>query len=135
MAQLIRRHLAAGIAAILFTSTALEACTRASAQAPAPEAPAVPVPKPLTRMESDWSEQSGRFVAMATVDVRPRVSGYLTAIHFTDGQVVQKGRLLFTIDPQPFEARVARARAELAQAEAQLERTRSELKRAETLRA
>jgi RND family efflux transporter MFP subunit len=135
MARLIKRHFAAGASALLLAAAALEGCTRAEAQGPAPEPPAVTVAKPLVRMESDWSEQSGRFVAMATVDVRPRVSGYLSAVHFTDGQIVQKGQLLFTIDPQPFEARVAHARAELAQAEAQLERARSELKRAETLRA
>jgi RND family efflux transporter MFP subunit len=56
-------------------------------------------------------------------------------VHFKDGQFVQKGQLLFTIDPLPFEARTARARADLAQAEARLEQARSELKRAEILRA
>ena len=86
-------------------------------------------------MEADWSEQSGRFVAAETVDVRPRVSGYLRAVHFKDGQYVQKGQLLFTIDPLPFEARTARAGAELAQAQARLDRARSDLKRAEALRA
>jgi RND family efflux transporter MFP subunit len=136
MAQLFQRLLpAASVAAVLLASTALQGCTRAEAQGPAPEPPAVTVAKPLVRMESDWSEQSGRFVAAETVDVRPRVSGYLRAVHFKDGQFVQKGQLLFTIDPLPFEARTARAKADLAQAEARLEQARSELKRAETLRA
>jgi RND family efflux transporter MFP subunit len=120
---------------ILLTAATLQGCSRAEAQGPAAPPPAVTVAKPLVRMEADWSEQSGRFVAVETVDVRPRVSGYLSSVHFKDGQYVQKGQLLFTIDPLPFEARAARARAELAQADARLDRARSELARAETLRA
>jgi len=121
--------------ALLLGAVTLEGCSKAEAQGPASAPPAVTVAKPLVRMEADWSEQSGRFVAVETVDVRPRVSGYLSSVHFKDGQYVQKGQLLFTIDPLPFEARAARARAELAQAEARLDRARSELARAETLRA
>ncbi len=134
MSPIVRRQLSAA-AALLLTSAVLQGCTRAEAQGPAPEPPAVTVAKPLVRMEADWSEQSGRFVAAETVDVRPRVSGYLSTVHFKDGQFVQKGQLLFTIDPLPFQARAARARAELAQADARLEQAASELKRAETLRA
>jgi RND family efflux transporter MFP subunit len=136
MAQHLQRLVrAAAAAALLAASAALQGCARAEAQGPAPQPPTVTVAKPVVRMEADWSEHSGRFVAAETVDVRPRVSGYLRAVHFKDGQFVQKGQLLFTIDPLPFEARAARARAELAQAEARLEQARSELKRAETLRA
>jgi RND family efflux transporter MFP subunit len=119
----------------LLAGASLEACTRAQAQGPAPEPPTVTVATPLVRDEADWSEQSGRFVAAQMVDVRPRISGYLSAVHFRDGQYVEKGQLLFTIDPAPFQARADRARAELAQADARLERARSELKRAEALRA
>jgi RND family efflux transporter MFP subunit len=135
MIEHLRRGLPVAAAVALLAGAALEGCTGAKAQGPAPEPPVVTVAKPLVRMEADWSEHSGRFVPVETVDVRPRVSGYLRAVHFKDGQFVQKGQLLFTIDPLPFEARTARARAELAQAEARLEQARSELKRAETLRA
>src|ERR1700741_799452 len=134
MPQIFRNRLLAVSAVLVLAAAGLEACTRAQAQGPAPEPPTVTVAKPLVQMQADWSEQSGRFVAAATVDVRPRVSGYLSAVHFKDGQFVQKGQLLFTIDPLPFQARAARARADLAQAEARLEQARSELKRAEILR-
>lgn len=135
MSQLFPRGFIAASAAVVLAAAGLEACTPAEAQGPAAEPPSVTVAKPLVRMEADWSEQSGRFVAAETVDVRPRVSGYLSAVHFKDGQFVKKGQLLFTIDPLPFKARADRASAELAQAQARLDRARSELKRAETLRA
>lgn len=136
MPQQFQRHLPSVAAAvILLTAAGLQGCTRAEAQGPAPEPPAVTVAAPLVKMEADWSEHSGRFVAVETVDVRPRVAGYLQTVHFKDGQYVQKGQLLFTIDPLPFKARADRAQAELAQAEARLDRAKSELRRAETLRA
>lgn len=135
MPQLFRRHLIGVSVAVLLAGVSLEACTRAQAHGPTPEAPTVTVATPLVRSEAEWSEQSGRFVAAQMVDVRPRISGYLAAVHFKDGQYVEKGQLLFTIDPLPFQARADRARAELAQADARLDRARSELKRADTLRA
>jgi RND family efflux transporter MFP subunit len=135
MPQLFRRHLIGASVAVLLVGAGLESCTKAQAEGPAPAPPTVTVATPLVRDESPWSEQSGRFVAAQMVDVRPRISGYLSAVHFKDGEFVHKGQLLFTIDPLPFQARADRARADLAQADARLERTRSELKRAETLRA
>ena len=135
MPELYRRNLGVAAATALLVSSATQGCTRAEAQGPAQAPPTVTVAAPLVRHEAEWSEQSGRFVAIEAVDVRPRVSGYLSAVHFRDGQYVQKGQLLYTIDPLPFEARVARAKAELAQAEARLDRAISELKRAESLRA
>jgi RND family efflux transporter MFP subunit len=129
------RNLWVVAAALSLGGSLLQGCTRAEAQGPAPPPPAVTVAQPIVREEADWSDQSGRFVAVDTVDVRPRVSGYLSAVHFKDGQYVKKGQLLFSIDPLPFQARTAKAKAELAQADARLERARSELKRAETLRA
>jgi RND family efflux transporter MFP subunit len=135
MSQLFRRQLIGVSAAVLLVGAGLESCTKAEAQGPAREPPAVTVATPLVRMEPEWTEQSGRFVAVESVDVRPRISGYLTAVHFKEGELVTKGQLLFTIDPLPFQARADRASAELAQANARLERASSELKRAEALRA
>src|SRR3546814_11658515 len=63
-----------------------------------------------------WDEYIGRFEASKAVEVRPRVSGAITAIHFTDGQVVRKGQPLFTIDPRPYRAALADARASAASA-------------------
>lgn len=81
-----------------------------------PAAPAVTVAKPLSRTIIDWNDYTGQFTAVDYVEVRARVSGYLTEIHFTDGQMVNKGDLLFVIDPRPYEIALASARAKLDQA-------------------
>lgn len=135
MRRVLDRHLPALAVVGLLGAAGLQGCAQAEAQGPAQAPPAVTVATPVVKLEADWSEHSGRFAAAETVEVRPRVSGYLRTVHFKDGQFVQKGQLLFTIDPLPFEARAARAQAEVAQTDARLERARSELKRAETLRA
>ena len=71
-------------------------------------------------MIADQDEYVGRFVAIESVEVRARVSGYLYSIHFRDGQTVRKGDLLFTIDRRPFETSQAQAQASLEQAKANL---------------
>lgn len=76
----------------------------------------VTVSAPLKRQTQDWSEFTGQFAAVDYVELRSRVSGYLTDIRFTDGQMVEKGELLFLIDPRPFEIAVVSARAKLEQA-------------------
>ncbi|HSK41914.1 MAG TPA: efflux RND transporter periplasmic adaptor subunit [Arenibaculum sp.] len=106
----------------------------AAAQAGPPPAPPVTVGKPLRRELVEWDEFTGQFAAVDTVEVRARVSGYLDSVHFTDGQIVRKGDLLFVIDPRPFEAAVASRQAELTQSEARLELARRQLGRAEQLR-
>ena len=60
----------------------------------------------------------GRFEPVARVEVRPRVSGYITEVHFTDGAIVKEGDLLFTIDRRPFEFAVASAQADVARTKA-----------------
>jgi multidrug efflux system membrane fusion protein len=83
------------------------------AGAPPPE---VTVSQPVTRKVIEWDEYIGRFDAVEAVDVRARISGYLTAVNFTDGQAVKAGDLLFEIDPRPFERALDQAKAELNQA-------------------
>src|SRR5215207_10621590 len=110
---------------------ALAACGQnpeANKQA-APPPPAVTIANPIQRTIIDQDEYVGRFVAVDSVEVRARVSGYLEKIHFTDGQTVKEGDLLFTIDKRPFQtaldqakANLQRSRAELAFAEGDLER-------------
>ena len=51
--------------------------------------------------------------ALQRVEVRPRVSGYIAEINFTDGAIVAKGTVLFTIDPRPYEIAVEQARADV----------------------
>lgn len=119
-------------ALVLASLLALSACGQNPQTPPAPPPPAVTVASPIQRTIVDHDEYVGRFVAIDQVEVRARVSGYLDKIHFTDGQMVKEGDLLFTIDKRPFQtsldqakASLQRARAELAFAEADLERASS----------
>ena len=123
------------IAAIIALAPALAACgqSQSKPQAAAPPAPQVTVAKPVTRMIADQDEYVGRFVAVESVEVRARVSGYLEAIHFQDGQIVQKGDLLFTIDRRPFQNALAQAQASLAQAKANLAFAAADLARAQAV--
>ena len=113
---------------------ALAACGQPQAQQSGPPpAPQVTVANPATRTVSDQDEYVGRFVAIDEVNLRARVSGYLEQIHFTDGQMVKEGDLLFTIDQRPFKIAVDQAKANLAQAKANVDFTKADLERARTL--
>ena len=83
-----------------------------------PPPPEVTVASPLVVDLVEWDEFTGRFEAAETVDLRPRVTGYLEAIGFADGALVEAGDLLFSIDREPFEAALDRALANVADAEA-----------------
>ncbi len=107
---------------------------RGLAADPPPAPPAVTVSQPLQRELVEWDEYTGQFAAKEYVEIRARVSGYLTEIHFEDGQLVKEGDLLFVIDPRPYEATLAAARAQLAQGEAQVELATRQLERTAELR-
>lgn len=109
-------------------------CRPPSEQPPMPPAE-VSVAHPLVREVIEWDEYTGRLHAIESVEIRSRVSGYLESIHFTDGAIVEKGDLLFVIDPRPFQAVLKASQAELARAQARLDLARNDLKRAETLLA
>ncbi|MEQ8309296.1 MAG: efflux RND transporter periplasmic adaptor subunit [Sphingopyxis sp.] len=102
-------------------------------QAAAAPAPVLTVAAPLARDVTLWDEYIGRFEASKAVEVRPRVSGAITAIHFADGQIVRAGQPLFTIDPRPYRAALAEARAAAASARSDLALARLELERASRL--
>jgi RND family efflux transporter MFP subunit len=87
----------------------------------------------VTREVVELDEHTGRLEAVESVEVRARVSGYLQTVHFTDGAIVEKGALLFVIDPRPYQAELDRAKATLEQAMARYERTQKDLARAEQL--
>lgn len=120
------------VAASALVAAALYGCSPRS-EAQAPPAPAVTVATPLVQTIQDWDEFTGRFEATQDVEVRARVGGYISAVHFRDGDFVRRGQLLFTLDPRPAQAALASARATLAQAQAQLTLARSEYARAQTL--
>jgi RND family efflux transporter MFP subunit len=97
--------------------------------------PEVAVCRPLAREVTDYEDFTGRVEAARTVDLRPRVSGYLTEVHFRPGAMVKEGDLLFEIDPRPYQAKLDRAQAEVAQAEAHLKRLTADFERAKRLLA
>jgi RND family efflux transporter MFP subunit len=107
---------------------------KSSAGTPQFIVPEVTVAKPIARRLTDWDEFSGRLIAREKVEIRARVSGYLTKVHFKEGTEVKEGELLFSIDPRPYEATVQRAEAVLAQAKTNAELANIEAKNATTLR-
>lgn len=121
-------------AAFLMTAAvlALAGCGQRQ-QAAAPPPPTVTVAKPAQHTIVDQDEYVGRFVAVDSVEIRSRVSGYLSEIHFTDGQMVHQGDLLFTIDRRPFQIVLDQMRANLAQARANLAFTEADLARGQEL--
>ena len=104
------------------------------ANAPAEQPPMpVSVAAALERPVTEWKEFSGRLRAVQDVEVRPRVSGTIDAVHFTEGDIVKKGDTLFTIDPRPYRAALSQGKAALATARAQASFASADLKRAQTL--
>ncbi len=121
----------------LLCLSVLPACkkTENASKSGAPQAaPAVTVAKPIARKMQDWDEFTGRLASREMVEIRARVSGYLTKVDFKEGAEVKSGDLLFTIDPRPYEAAVQRAEALLAQAKTTAELANIEAKNATTLR-
>ena len=114
-------------------ATLVASCGEAQKQGAAPPPPAVTVAKPVKRTVIDYDEYVGRFIAVNSVEVRARVSGYLDGVHFKDGQIVKQGDLLFTIDKRPFQNTLDQARANLAQAKSNLAFTESDYTRGQQL--
>jgi multidrug efflux system membrane fusion protein len=101
----------------------------AHAQAAPPEF-AVTVAAPISKRIKTWDEYSGRFEAVARVELRPRVSGFIEQVNFKEGSMVKEGDLLFTLDKRPFEIAVEAAKAEIARAQAQVEFAQADVARA-----
>ncbi len=122
----IATFLALSAAAALISGCGREAAAQ-SGPAPAPQ---VTVAQVISRPITEFDEFTARFEAVERVELRPRVSGYITSINFTQGREVRKGEVLAVIDPRPYRAELMRAQAELAQARSQLELSQSERARA-----
>ena len=103
-----------------------------AAAAPLP-APTVTVSPPLQRSVVRWTDFTGQFSAVDQVDLRAQVSGYLTEIHFTDGQVVHKGDLLFVVDPRPYDIALQQAVAQYQTATAGLDLANKQVARTSDL--
>jgi RND family efflux transporter MFP subunit len=103
-------------------AAALAACSPSVAAPAAPPPPQVSVATPLQEQVTDWDEFTGRFEAAQRVEVRARAGGFIQAAHFTEGQRVQKGQLLFTLDQRPAQAALASAQADASLARRAFER-------------
>lgn len=102
-------------------SLCLLACSSGAIAQGGPPAMPVSVSEPLAKRVTQWDEYSGRFEAVASVEVRARVSGFIDKIDFRDGQIVKVGDPLFTIDKRPYEIAVESAEAEVARNKAQVD--------------
>jgi len=127
----MRHFFFAGVGLVLVFSTG-SGCRKASApqQGPLP----VNVVTVVEKEVNEWDEFTGRLDPVESVEIRPRVSGYITEIHFEAGAIVKKGDLLYVIDPRPYQADFDRAKAEVDRMDAQLKLAQIELNRATELR-
>jgi len=117
----MRRSYLLSVAAVSVAALVLSACGRnEAAEHKAAPLPQVSVAQVLVREVTESDEFTGRFEPLERVEVRPRVSGYISSVNFTEGSEVRKGEVLFVIDPRPYAAERDKARAQLAQARAQL---------------
>src|SRR5260221_4306938 len=114
------------VSATLTACARNEAATNAASQPP----PQVTVAQVLSKPVTEFDEFTGRFEAVERVEIRPRVSGYISSVNFTEGSEVKKGDVLFVIDPRPYQAERDKAAAGLAQARSQLVLAKSERERA-----
>ena len=125
-----------GVTIIALVAASLKYSPYASAK-PAGATPAslphVVVSRPLVENRDTRLSFLGQFSAVSEVEIRAQVGGTLTGISFKDGDIVQKGDLLFTIDPQPYEIALAQATAQLGVATAHLELAERQLARAKDL--
>ena len=119
----------ASLALTLMTPLAafiLASCARNEA-AEAPQAPPpVQAAKVVLKQITEFDEFTGRFEAVERVELRPRVSGYVTAARFQQGHEVKKGDILYVIDSRPYQATLKHAQAELTRARTQLALASSE---------
>jgi len=123
-------------AAVLFAGALLlTACDEApKSQNTPPPAPKISVAKPVVKKIIETDVFTGRFEAKEDVELRARVSGYLQEIHFKDGELVEAGDLLFTIDQKQFQAELENAQSSVEVAQSRLDLTKEEFERGQKLR-
>ncbi|MCK7002638.1 efflux RND transporter periplasmic adaptor subunit [Enterobacter kobei] len=117
----------------MLLSLLLVGCDNSVAQNAAPPAPAVNAADVVVKSISQWDSFNGRIEAVESVQLRPRVSGYIDKVNFTDGQEVKRGEVLFTIDDRTYRAALEQAQATLERAKTQASLARSEANRTDKL--
>src|SRR5712671_6577286 len=123
----------AGIAVSGAIALSASKVSQAGTASVAPPTLEVSVAEVLSRDINQWDEFTGRIEAEKSVEVRPRVSGYIDHVNFAEGKEVHKGDVLFVIDQRPYRADLARAEAELARAQSESQLTKSQAERASKL--
>lgn len=124
----------AALALAITTLLVAAGCSsQAEPSAPMPPPPEVSVAQVLSKPVGQWDDFTGRVSAVDTVELRPRVSGYIDRVAFAEGQEVRKGDLLFVIDPRRFKANLDRAVAELERAKSEARLAQAQDRRAATL--
>ncbi len=126
-----RRLAMAGVS--ILAAAVLTACSGSQAETAGPPPPQVSAAPVLVKPVSQWDDFSGRVEAVQSVELRPRVSGYIDKVNYVEGDEVKKGDVLFTIDSRSYQAEFDRARAELTRARTQATVARSESERAKKL--
>jgi len=115
-------------------AVSVSGCGKSGDGAAAPPPPQVTVAQVLERRVKDWDEFTGRFQAVESVEIRPRVSGYIDEVAFKEGSQVKRGDLLFVIDPRPYKAEADHAGADVKRYQTALELAQIELTRVQRLR-
>ncbi|HEY5807821.1 MAG TPA: efflux RND transporter periplasmic adaptor subunit [Povalibacter sp.] len=113
----------------------LSGCKSEATTAALPPATPVSVAAALQRPVTEWDEFTGRLEAVESVEIRPRVTGYIESVNFHEGSVVHKNDLLFVIDPRPYRAAFDKASAELTRARTHAQLAHSDVTRSEKLLA
>jgi hypothetical protein len=113
-------------ALVLGSFLGLSGCARSAAEAPAAAPPVVTVSYPVERQVTDFADYTGRVIAVESVEVRARVTGYLAKVNFKEGALVKQGDVLFEIDPRPYQAQVHSALGQIAANEAVLKRAKAD---------
>jgi membrane fusion protein, multidrug efflux system len=119
--------------ALALTVALLAACSSSAQESHQMPPQDVSVAAVVQKEVKDWDEYSGRIEAVESIELRPRVAGYLAGVHFREGGTVSKGDLLFSIDDREYRAAVAAARADLARAQARVSMAGAELARSQKL--
>ena len=129
----MRELLVAGLAVVVIL-VALVGCTSEAAPVDAsPPPPEVSVATVLGKPVRHWDDFTGHVAAVEAVEIRPRVSGYVERVAYQEGQEIDKGDLLFVIDPRPYQASLAQAQARLARAQSESKLANSQDRRAQAL--
>jgi len=130
----VTRIFTASMAAVTVCALSLIGGCGKSGGGAQPPPPQVSVAQVLEKRVKDWDEFTGRLQAVESVEIRPRVSGYIDRVAFTEGSLVKSGDLLFVIDPRPYKADYDRAAADVKRYKTALELARIELVRVQRLK-